>query len=360
MIEFMQTCRLGVIFGGVSSEYEVSLLSATSVLEQIDRQAYEIIKIGIARDGRMYRYTGGIDRIAADQWQGADCTPCLLSPDRSHHGILLLKDQPEVIRLDCVFPVLHGKNGEDGTIQGLLSMAGIPFVGCGTLSSAACMDKAVTHTLLEAAGIPCAKWKGIQAYEYRQGPETFWAEVEAHIGWPCFVKPANAGSSVGIHKAKNREELIAAIDAAFLHDEKILVEEAVEGLELECAVLGNEAPIASGVGEIVPCNEFYDYDAKYLANRTQTFIPARISGEAEKRIRETALRAFRVMGCSGFARVDFFLQKDQSIRLNEINTIPGFTSISMYPKLFIESGIPYPRLIDRLIRLAMEKEKTDG
>lgn len=356
----MQKCRLGLIFGGVSSEYEVSLLSATSVLENINWENYDIHMIGITKDGRMFRYTGDIAAIASDNWQGEHCVPCILSPDRSHHGIVLLGETPEVIRLDCVFPVMHGKNGEDGTIQGLLSMAGIPYVGCGYLASAACMDKAVTHTLLEAAGIRGAKWKSVLDVEYQRDKAGVLALLERELGFPCFVKPANAGSSVGVSKAADPAELEAAMALAFAHDRKVVVEESVVGLELECAVLGNEEPIASCIGEIVPCNDFYDYDAKYLANRTETFIPARIPEETAEEIRRIAIRAFCAMGCAGFSRVDFFLRSDGAILLNEINTIPGFTSISMYPQLFAASGIPYSELIDRLCGLALEKENANG
>ena len=345
---------LGLVFGGASSEYEVSLLSVTSVLNQIDREKYDIHRIGITKDGAMFYYTGEDSRIAENKWQGEGCVPCVLSPDRTHHGILVLQDTPRVIRLDCVFPVLHGKNGEDGTIQGLLTMAGIPFVGCGTLASAACMDKVTTHTMLDKAGVLGAKWRSVTQHEYARDNDAFLNEVEHALGYPCFVKPANAGSSVGITKAHDRAELTDAMTLALSHDSKVIVEEMITGLEVECAVLGNEEPIASCIGEIAPSNEFYDYNAKYLDGKSVTYIPARIDEKESEEIRRIAAHAYTIMGCRGFSRVDFFLCENGEILLNEINTIPGFTSISMYPQLFIESGIPYSELIDRLIGYAME------
>lgn len=352
---FMGKIALGILFGGASSEYEVSLLSAASVLKNIDPEQYDIYKIGITKDGRMFYYTGHIDRISADKWQGADCVPCVISPDRGHHGILLLGSRTEVLRLDCVFPVLHGKNGEDGTMQGLLSLAGIPYVGCGYRASADCMDKIITHTILDAAGIDGTKWLGITEFDYRRDEEGFASRAAAELGFPCFVKPANAGSSVGITKVKSPEEFSAAMNLAFEHDSRVIVERMIYGIELECAVLGNDEPIASCVGEIAPISDFYDYDAKYNDGTTKTYAPARIPEQTADAIRELAVRAYRAMGCEGCSRVDFFLEKSGRILLNEINTIPGFTQISMYPQLFIESGLSYSALIDRLIRLALER-----
>lgn len=353
----MEKRSLGVVFGGASSEYEVSLLSAASVLSNIDGEHYQIHKIGITKDGRMFYYTGPVEKIADNTWGEACCIPCVLSPDRSHHGLLLLGSQPGVIRLDVVFPVLHGKNGEDGTIQGLLTMAGIPFVGCGTLASACAMDKAVTHALLEKNGIRQAKWLWTTGHDYQNAGDTALNQIETALGYPCFVKPANAGSSVGISKATDRESLKAAMALALQHDDRVVVEEAVNGIELECAVLGNDDPIASCVGEIAPAAEFYDYNAKYIDGTTKTYAPARICEQSAEAVRETALRAYRLLGCRGLARVDFFLTFDKrEVVLNEINTIPGFTSISMYPKLFEASGIPYSRLIDRLIGYATEEQ----
>ena len=348
-------CKLGLIFGGASSEYEVSLLSVSSVLQNIDREKYEIYRIGITKDGRMFYYIGEDSRIAKNEWQGEGCIPCVISPDRSHHGFVILKEQPEIVSLDCVFPVLHGKNGEDGTIQGLFTMAGIPFVGCGQLASAACMDKVTTHTMLDKAGVLGAKWRSVTAHEYAKDAESFLDEVEHALGYPCFVKPANAGSSVGVTKAGDREALKEAMDLALIHDSKVIVEEMIVGREIECAVLGNEDPIASCLGEIAPSNDFYDYNAKYIDGKSLTYVPARVTEKESDEIRRIAVQAYKIMGCAGFSRVDFFLCENGEILLNEINTIPGFTSISMYPQLFVESGIPYSELIDRLIAYALAR-----
>lgn len=353
----MHKIALGLVFGGASSEYEVSLQSATSILNNLDEEKYDIYKIGITKEGGMFYYTGKVSRIAENKWQGKDCVPCVLSPDREHHGMILFGEtQAEVIRLDCIFPVLHGKNGEDGTIQGLFSMAGIPYVGCGYLASSACMDKIVTHTLLDSAGINGAKWLGITRHEYRRDPAVFAGRVSEELGYPCFVKPANAGSSVGITKVTSPEGFSAAMELAFSHDSRVIVEQMVYGVELECAVLGNDEPEASCLGEIAPQSDFYDYNAKYIDGTTKTYAPARIPEKSAEEVRRTAVQAFQAMGCRGLARVDFFLEESGRVVLNELNTIPGFTKISMYPQLFIASGLSYPALLDRLIELAMEEE----
>lgn len=347
--------NLGVIFGGVSSEYEISLLSATSVLKNIDQEKYHIYKIGITKDGRMFTFSGDINDIKSDNWHEYNCAPCIISPDRSHHGLIMLNDPIEIIPLDCIFPILHGKNGEDGTFQGLLEIAGIPYVGCDTLSSSTCMDKAVTKTILDSVKIPNSKSISIKAQSYFSKKPVHLYEIESVLGYPCFVKPANAGSSVGVSKAVDRPTLEAALLLAFKHDKKAIIEEMIVGMEVECAVLGNNDPIASVLGEIIPAHEFYDYEAKYLDDGTITFIPARIDPQSAQKICAMAVNAFKAMGCSGLARVDFFFKPDGKIVLNEINTIPGFTAISMYPQLFAASGVPYTQLIDRLIALALEK-----
>lgn len=345
-----------VLFGGVSSEYEVSLRSAASVLRNLDPDQYEIVMVGITRDGRWLRYHGAVSAIEDGTWQDGDVCPCILSPDRQHGGLLAIHAHTITpIAIDVVFPVLHGKNGEDGTVQGLLALAGIPFVGCGVLASAACMDKDVSHTLLEAAGVPKTKLMALT----RQDIADFDAleqTLSQTLSYPMFVKPANAGSSVGVSKAKNAQELRDAISLALSHDRKIVVERTLTGKEVEVAVMGNEAPVASAVvGEIVPHNEFYDYQGKYLDNSTDLYVPARISEETIEQLRKTAVRAYSALGCAGLARVDFFVTDAGEIVLNEINTMPGFTSISMYPKLFEASGIPYPELIDRLIDHAIAR-----
>lgn len=354
----MEKLRVAVLFGGASSEHEVSLVSAASVIANIPKEKYDVFMVGITREGRWYYYSGGIEQLPDGSWEkDASLIPALLSPDTSCHGLLLLKESGvEHVKVDVAFPVLHGRNGEDGTVQGLLQLAGVPFVGCDSVSSGICMDKALTNTLADAAGIPQAKWLCVHAFDYEQRREEYLAEAGERLGYPVFVKPANAGSSVGVSKAKNREELDNGILAAFAHDRKVVLEEAVDGIEVECAVLGNEQPIASVAGEIVPCNDFYDFDAKYLAGTSELFIPARLTQEKQEEVRRAACRAYTVLGCAGLARVDFFVRRsDGAVLLNEPNTIPGFTSISMYPKLFEASGIPYAQLLDRLLTLAMQR-----
>lgn len=351
--------RVLVVFGGVSSEHEVSLISAKSVFENIPADKYEIIGLGITKDGRWFKYSGDWSNLPDDKWLSdwSNLTPATISADRCFGGLLLLnRDSTEKVNIDVVFPVLHGKNGEDGTIQGLLQLAGIPFVGSDMLSSAVCMDKAVTNTLADAAGIAQAKWMSVKKHEYNKDPGVFLKKAVEYLKYPIFVKPANAGSSVGISKAVDEQGLRKATAAAFEHDEKIVLEEGIDGCEVECAVLGNNEPVASVVGEIVPCNEFYDYHAKYIAGTTQLHIPARLDDSKTEEVRATACRAYKHLGCSGLARIDFFVRKsDNAVLLNESNTLPGFTSISMYSKLFEAAGIPYPELLDRLISLAIEK-----
>lgn len=347
------------LFGGASSEHDVSVVSARSVIENTPSDKYNLILVGITKDGRWLKYDGDTSKLPEDKWlEDESClTKAVISPDRADHGILVFgKDGVEKIHIDVAFPVLHGKNGEDGTIQGFLQLAGIPFVGCDMLSSACCMDKIMTNTLADAAGIPQARWLGAVKYDYDKNREQYISRAEEYLGFPIFVKPANAGSSVGVSKATDRETLIAAIDKAFKEDSKLVLEEGVVGQEVECAVLGNEEPIASVCGEIVACNDFYDYEAKYINPASELHIPARLSEEKMNEVREAACNAYKALGCSGLARVDFFVRSsDGKVMLNEPNTIPGFTAISMYPKLFDASGVPYSELIDRLLTIAMEK-----
>ncbi|MEA4912792.1 MAG: D-alanine--D-alanine ligase family protein [Oscillospiraceae bacterium] len=354
----MERLRVAVLFGGASSEYEVSLLSAASVLRNIPKDRFETINIGITKQGRWYKYAGAVESIENGAWTHDidNLTPCILSPDRGVHGVVTFAGGSyRNERVDVVFPVLHGKNGEDGTLQGLLTLAGVPFVGCGTLSSAVCMDKAVTSTLLDAAGIPHTPWAAVLPAQLADF-DALATQLEQRLGYPMFVKPANAGSSVGVTKAHDKGELRGALDAAFRYDGKAVVERTVVGKELEIAVCGNDRAAASAVGEIVPCNEFYDYDAKYLANKSEALIPARISDAQAREIKERAVEAYRALGCAGLARIDFLLEEATGkIFLNEPNTIPGFTSISMYPKLMAASGVPYSELIARLIDLAVER-----
>lgn len=347
-----------ILFGGVSSEHDISLISAKSVIENTPKDKYDIITVGITKDGRWYLYTGDVENLPEDKWlcDESRLTPAVLSPDRADHGIIVLGEKAKKIKVDVVFPVLHGKNGEDGAVQGLLQLAGIPFVGCDMISSACCMDKVITNTLLDEAGIAQAKWLGLKEHEYKENGEEFIKKAEEYLGYPIFVKPANAGSSVGVSKATDKGSLKRAIDKAFKEDTKLVLEEGITGKEIECAVLGNEEPIASLVGEIESCNDFYDYDAKYINEASKLYIPARIEQKISDEIRETAVRAYKALGCSGLARVDFFVREgDNKVLLNEPNTIPGFTSISMYPKMFQKSGVEYPELIDRLFMLACER-----
>ncbi|HIX65831.1 MAG TPA: D-alanine--D-alanine ligase [Candidatus Anaerotruncus excrementipullorum] len=353
----MQKLTAAILFGSVSSEYEVSLRSAVSVLTHIPREKYDVVMVGITKDGRWYHYEGGLEAIQADRWlQEGPVTPAILSPDRSAGGLTRFTPQgPQNLHIDVVFPVLHGERGEDGTIQGLLEMAGLPYVGCGVLSSAACMDKQVTHLLLEAAGIATAPYRALIRSQLAE-LDRLEPQLAAELGYPMFVKPANTGSSVGVSKVKSAGELRPALEKAFAYDRKVLVERAIVGHEVECAVLGNyEDAIAATVGEIVPHHEFYDYEGKYLDDSTDLYIPARLPEETIQLVRRTAVKAFAAMECTGLARVDFFVQADGSVLINELNTIPGFTSISMYPKLFEAAGLPYPQLIDRLLTLALER-----
>ncbi len=346
-----------VLFGGVSSEHDVSLKSASSVMKNIPADKYDTVAMGITKDGKCFVFNGSPDLLPDGNWlnDASLLEPAVISCDRSHHGIIRLADGAKVEYIDVVFPVLHGKNGEDGTMQGLLEISGIPYVGCNTAASAICMDKAVTNAMADFHGIPQAKWTAFEKYAYSGNKAALLASAAEKLGFPIFVKPANAGSSVGISKAKNLAELEAACEKAFEHDTKVVLEEGIVGVEVECAVMGNSEPVASVVGEVVPCNEFYDYDAKYLANESELHIPARLSDDMLKAVQDAAVRAYRALGCSGFTRVDFFVCADGSILLNEPNTIPGFTSISMYPKLFAASGVPYSELLDRLLQLATEK-----
>lgn len=352
-----------VLFGGVSSEHEVSLVSARSVIQNIPRDRYEVLTLGITKQGEWLLYEGCADALPEDKWlETGTRTPAVLSPDASHHGLLIFENgTTRVERVDVVFPVLHGKNGEDGTMQGLLQLAQIPFVGCGCTSAAVTMDKAITNALTDIAGIPQAKWLPLTRFDYQKDAVALRKNAIDWLGFPIFVKPANAGSSVGVGKARSEEELADAIEKAFAHDDKLVLEEGIDGMEVECAVLGNEEPKASTVGEVVPCNDFYDYEAKYIANDSELHIPARLPEDTIEAVRAAACRVFTAMGCSGLARVDFFVRKkDGAVLLNEPNTIPGFTSISMYPKLWDKSGLPYGELLDRLIRLALEKWEPNG
>lgn len=348
---------LAVIFGGVSSEHEVSRMSVTSILENLSNERYEVHMVGITKEGRWLLYTGPVEDILSGAWEQGPVTPAFLSPDPSVHGLVALRDgKAETIHVDVIFPALHGKNGEDGTIQGLFQLSGIPYVGCDTESSAICMDKAVTHSLLSSADIEQAHYLWFYADRFDAAPDTIKNKIQARLDFPVFVKPASAGSSVGVSKVERFEDLDQAIRKAAREDKKVVVEEGITGQEVEVAVLGNRDCNASIVGEIGASAQFYDYDDKYINGTSQLYIPARIPQEVSEKIRQTAVRAYRLLGCSGLARVDFFVTAgDNRVILNEINTLPGFTSISMYPKLWMAMGLSYGELLDKLIELALQR-----
>lgn len=355
--------KVAVVFGGQSSEHEVSRVSAQSVLENIDRDKYDVHMIGITKSGEWLKYEGDIALLGTGEWEAAARNRLLASGEKQPAGIpsctdlISVSDREGVKRpVDVVFPVLHGPNGEDGSVQGLLQLAGVPYVGCNILASAAGMDKEFSKLVFANAGIPQAETLKVMRHEIEGSIEVIISKVNEKIGWPCFIKPANAGSSVGVSKVRKPEDLKAALLHAAQYDAKILIEEFIDGREVECAVLGNDNPIASTVGEIVPCNEFYDYNAKYIDGKSDTIIPADLDPQIMECVRDYAIRAFRALGCSGLSRVDFFVQRGTNkVILNEINTMPGFTSISMYAKLWGASGIPYRELVSRLIDLAYEK-----
>lgn len=347
-----------IIFGGASSEHFVSCVSASYVISNIPTDKYDVITVGITRDGEWYLYEGDVSLLPEDKWlTSGKCTKAVLSPDRKDKSLIVFRDDKvEKIKIDVAFPVLHGKNGEDGTIQGLFELSGIPYVGSDCCSSACCMDKAITNTLADSAGICQAKWLSCIKEEYNDIKDEFLKKAEDYLGYPIFVKPANAGSSVGVSKAVDRASLEKAMETAFNEDRKVVLEEFIDGYEVECAVLGNADAQAMTVGQIKPANEFYDYEAKYENDNSELYIPAHIPEETIEEVRRTAVRVYKELGCSGLSRVDFFVtKKDGRVVFNEINTIPGFTPISMYAKLCEYSGISYSQLVDRLLMLAQER-----
>ena len=351
----MAKTKVAVLFGGASSEHDISLKSAAFVIENIPKDKYDVITIGITKKGRWLYYPGETSAIPTGEWEyDSDCVSAVLSPDPVHKGIITLENGEVVVKkIDVVFPVLHGRNGEDGTIQGLLDLAKIPYVGCGLLASAACMDKAVTHTILDYNGVHTAKWRQIFSHEMKQ-LQSRCSEIAQALGYPLFIKPANSGSSIGVHRAENEEEMLAGVREAFSHDDKVIIEECITGRELEVAVFGYDAPFASFVGEISSCKEFYDFDAKYVLDGSQLSIPAELTLEKGREIQAEALRAYKAMGCKGLSRVDFFLKEDGEIIVNEINTMPGFTEISMYPKLMRHLGMKPTYLVDKLLEQALD------
>ncbi len=362
----MKIKTVAVLFGGRSGEHEVSLVSAESIMNALDPSRYTVVQIGVGKDGRWWTGAGalaflrggGVDGETGNSVVGAnaaDCRPCFLPPDPTRRALMVQTETgTEELPIDIMFPVIHGTFGEDGTMQGLFELADLTYVGAGVAGSAVAMDKVLQKRLHRDAGLPISDFRHFHSTDIRARAEDIAAEVEAALGMPLFVKPPNLGSSVGISKAGNRTELITALRHAAQFDRKVLVERAVpEAREIEVGVLGNENPVASVPGEVVPGNEFYDYDAKYVDGSSALLIPADLPPELAERIRTLAVEAFRTLDCEGMARVDFLLSRsDGTLYINEINTIPGFTSISMYPKLFAAVGIPYSELLDRLISLA--------
>lgn len=362
--------RIAVIFGGKSGEHEVSLASARSVMAALNPEAYDIVPIGIAPSGRwitsgdpMALLTAGqgdalpalADRPAESEPPAEGAVPAVVAsaPGRE---LVPGASQGRFPEVDVVFPVLHGPFGEDGTVQGVFELADLPYVGAGVLGSALGMDKVAQKQVLQAAGLPVVDYMAVLRSRWRREPEAVLAEVEARFAFPVFVKPANLGSSVGVSKAHNRQELVAGLDLAARFDRRLLVERGLDAREIECSVLGNDDPIASVPGEVIPCREFYDYSAKYIEEGSELLIPAPLDEATSARVRELAVAAFRAIDCAGMARADFFLcRQSGEVYINELNTIPGFTQISMYPKLWEASGIPYPELLDRLIALAIER-----
>lgn len=346
----MEKKKIAVLFGGCSPEYKVSLSSAVSVINNLNPEKYEIILIGITENGNWYRYYGNVDKIDNDTWwHDKDCTKVIISPSRDIHGILEWTSKGiYTVRVDVAFPVLHGKNGEDGSVQGLLQLAGIPYVGCNVPSSAICMDKDIAHTIARNAGVKTPHSavisKGVNITQVIDTASTF--------EYPLFVKPANSGSSYGITKIFSTVELPSAIALAFEYDRKVIIEECIEGFEVGCAVIGNDDLFIGEVDEIELLDGFLDYNEKYL-NRTATIhLPARISEQRAAKIKDTAEVLYKALGCSGFARVDMFLTPDGNVVFNEINTIPGFTIHSRYPKMMEKAGLSYGKIIDKLIELA--------
>ena len=353
----MNKLSVCVLFGGISPEHEVSLRSAQSVLNNMDKEKYDIYPVGITKAGKWIFFASKDYELLPDgSWETAvgNC-PAAISPVRGQGLLLFGNNTVKQQHLDVVFPVLHGENGEDGSMQGLLKLAGIAYVGPHVAASAVSMDKTLTKLVADQAGIRQAKWKLVWRGDLEHNPERVLDQVEGTFDYPVFVKPAGTGSSVGVSKVKNRVELLEALEQAAKFDRKVLVEEFIHGREVEVAVLGNETPQASICGEIDSGADFYDYDAKYITDTSTAYVPARISELAQEQVRNAAVGIYSAIGCQGLSRVDFFVPYEgEEVVFNEINTLPGFTSISMFPKLFAASGIPYGQLIDELLSYAME------
>ncbi len=344
----MRKIKVAILFGGVSTEHEVSCRSAYFVIDGIDKQKYDPILFGITKDGTWREYIGCIDNIKAGTW--LEYTRNEKIPFKAFEFISRIND------IDIVFPVLHGKNGEDGTIQGFLQTLDIPYTGCGILASSVCMDKSIAKAVFESTGIPQGKYITILKDDADNHLSEMLLMCEQKIHYPCFVKPSNAGSSVGVSKVYDREQLEKAIFLALKYDGRILVEEYMRGTEIECSIMGNEQPVASGTGKIIAAGDFYDYNAKYINNNSKVIIPAGLDDELENTVRHYALAAYKATDCSGLARVDFFVDEiERKVYINEINTMPGCTEISMYPKLWDKEGITGTGLITLLIEFGFER-----
>ncbi len=344
----MEKKTVMVLFGGESSEYGVSLQSASSVIRALDKEKYEVVLVGINERGEWFQFVGDPDLIEKNQWQDPEfCYPVILSPDKSIRGLIC---ETRITPIDVAFPVLHGKNGEDGTVQGLLELAGIPYAGCKVLASALCMDKVKAHDLVRLNGIRVAKSVTVQP----------WTEFEdicnsvRMIGYPVFIKPVNAGSSYGISKIYKEEDLKEAIKTAFRYDREVVIEEMIDGFEVGCAIIGKDNEIMIGeVDEIELSSDFFDFKEKYINNSSKTYVPARISKEESSRIKDTAKQIYQILGCSGFARVDMFYTPDKEIVFNEVNTIPGFTSHSRFPNMMKACGVSFEETVEKIVELAM-------
>lgn len=347
----MDKRTVAVLFGGCSSEYSVSLASAQAVVQHMDRERYTPVLIGISRSGAWLHYTGPVERMAEDTWNDPRwCAPAVVSLDRGDQTLLVRRgEQIERIHLDAAFPVLHGKNGEDGTVQGVFELAGIPLVGCGVLASALCMDKDRAHKLAAVAGVSVPN-----SYVLGRGEAGEAASRAEALGYPIFVKPVKAGSSYGVTKVTERGQLAAAVELAFSHDDAVLLEECISGFEVGCAVLGNDVLTVGAVDEIELQSGFFDYTEKYTLKTAQIHVPARIRPEQSAQIQETARTVYRALGCRGFARVDLFLDAQGRIVFNEVNTIPGFTAHSRYPSMMKAAGLSLQEVLTAVIELAVE------
>lgn len=350
----MNRRKIVVLFGGCSTEYEVSLQSAYAIIKHINQDFYEVIPIGITQEGTWYLYSGILSKIMENTWMNdKTCVPAMISPNKCDHGIFILHPEHiEKIRVDAIFPILHGKNGEDGTVQGLCELAGIPIIGCNTLCSALCMDKNKAHSIVRSNDIEVPKSVILKEYLNK---DLLYEKIK-YLKMPLFVKPVRSGSSFGITKVQKKEELFQAVELAFTHDNEVVIEENIEGFEVGCAIMGNHELIIGEVDEIELSQGFFDYTEKYTLKSSKIHMPARIPEDMAKRIKKAACTIYRVLGCSGFARVDIFLKADGTIVFNEVNTIPGFTSHSRYPNMLKGIGMKFEEIIEQIIRTAIDNE----